>query len=315
MAVPQIIHKLFPNLVKAYGKYRRKCEFSKQYGTSAPMYEWPLEKLVEEDMKFYEQCHGYRFDINKPVTFSEKTQWYKLFYHHPDWNIVSDKVKFKTYITEKLGEGHVVPMYGAWDNLDDIEHDWDSLPKTFILKANLSSDGNCIMIIKDKDSVNFKELRKELKEWLRPENTLMNSFVTHIYNSTPMILAEEFISDISHQVYDYKFFCYDGVPRYCYVQTARKNSKITFFDMDWNKLDARFGDHENCDVPKPKHFDEMLEIAKKLSVGFPFIRVDFFETESKLYMAELTFNNGGGLIPYTPKSFDEELGKYFNVPC
>lgn len=315
MAVPQIIHKLFPNLVKAYGKYRRKCEFSKQYGTSAPMYEWPLEKLVEEDMKFYEQCHGYRFDIKHPVLFTEKIQWYKFFFTHPDINIVTDKVKFKSYITEKLGEGHVVPMYGAWGNLDDMERDWNALPMTFILKANLSSDGNCIMIIKEKDSVNFKELRKELKEWLRPENTLMNSFVTRTYHSTPMILAEEFISDIGHLIYDYKFFCFNGEPKYIYVQTARKNSKISFYNIGWNRLEVKYGDHENCDVPKPKHFDEMMEIAKKLSVGFPFIRVDFFDTDNKLYIAELTLNPGGGLTPYTPLSFNEELGKYFNVPC
>ena len=58
----------------------------------------------------------------------------------------------------------------------------------------------------------------------------------------------------------------------------------------------------------------MLEIVKKLSVGFPFVRVDFFDTEEKLYLAEMTFYPGGGLFRYDPESFNKELGDLFILP-
>ena len=89
---------------------------------------------------------------------------------------------------------------------------------------------------------------------------------------------------------------------------------ITFYDLDWNKLDVQYGHHQNADVPKPVHYEEMKELAKILSKGFPFLRVDFFDTKEKLYLAELTFNPGGGFVPYCPESFNRKLGDLFILP-
>ena len=65
---------------------------------------------------------------------------------------------------------------------------------------------------------------------------------------------------------------------------------------------------------KPKHFDEMVEIDRKLSKDFPFIRVDFFDTDEQVYVAELTFAPGGGATPYHPLSFNKQLGDMFVLP-
>lgn len=157
-------------------------------------------------------------------------------------------------------------------------------------------------------------LKEELKSWLNPLNTLMNSTDRNFYHGTPMILAEEFVSDVAHQLYDYKVFCFNGKPHCFYVQTAAKNSKITFYNLKWEKLNVQYGNHEVTDIPVPSHFNEMLEIAEILSAGFPFLRVDFFDTEKKLYVGELTFGPGGGWTKYKPESFNKELGDLFILP-
>ena len=79
-------------------------------------------------------------------------------------------------------------------------------------------------------------------------------------------------------------------------------------------MDVQYGNHEVGDLPKPKHFEEMLAISKKLSKGFPFLRVDFFDTKDKLLLAELTLYPGGGNTPYKPNSFNETLGNLFKLP-
>ncbi len=154
------------------------------------------------------------------------------------------------------------------------------------------------------------------------ENTLMNSISRHLYWSKPMIIAEKYMSNFDNQLYDYKFFCFNGEP-YCMYSAIDqfedgKNTDaypIMFYDLDWKKMDVKYGHHPNyADVPKPTHFGEMIVLAKKLSAEFPFLRVDFFDTEDKLYLAELTFDPGGGFTPYYPISFNKQLGDLMPFP-
>ena len=79
-------------------------------------------------------------------------------------------------------------------------------------------------------------------------------------------------------------------------------------------MDVKYGNHTiNPSVPKPYHFEKMMELAKILSKDFPFVRVDFFDTKEKLYLAELTFYPGGGVTPYHPEAFNKELGDRLNI--
>lgn len=266
----------------------------------------------------YKKKMGADLDLSNPQLFTEKLQWYKLYYCHPDMGRIVCKYNFKQYIKEKLGDGYTVPIIGAWTKVEDIP--WDTFPKRFVLKSNCQSDGNFIKIIKDKDSVDFDQLKEELEVWLNPRKTLVNSFCKAYWNVTPMILAEEYIEQIDGQVYDYKIFCFDGKPYCAYVATEHfsgddfKSYPISFYDLNWNRMDVRYGEHALCDVERPEKFDEMLRIAGKLSEGFPFVRVDFFDVGEKLYVSELTFYPGGGTTPYHPESFDREMGEMFHLP-
>ena len=282
-----------------------------------PVCDWPLEKAIAGDMKSYKRHMGYTFDINNPILFTEKLQWYKFFYHRDDFSQITDKFLFKQYISQQLGEGYTIPVYNSWTRVDDLEKDWHSLPEEFVLKANLQSDGRNIKIIHKKSDIIFSKIKNTLKAWLDKRNTLANSWDYNFYRGTPRILAEKYMENLADQLFDYKFFCFNGEPYCMYVAQEhfdKGNYPISFYDLHWNRLDVRYGGHLVGDAPRPAHFDEMIEISKRLSKGFPFVRVDFFDTDEKLYVAELTFAPGGGVTPYHPRSFNEKLGELFVLP-
>ena len=57
----------------------------------------------------------------------------------------------------------------------------------------------------------------------------------------------------------------------------------------------------------------MLQLAEKLSVNIPFVRVDFYEVDGKVYFGELTFFPGSGFEEFTPESADYELGEWLHL--
>lgn len=278
----------------------------------------PLEKRVELMMDRYEEKFGYRMDINHPKTYTEKVQWYKAYYTG-DGHLerVVDKYLFKQYIKEKLGDGYTVPLIGAWSDIKSLEKDWKKLPEEFCLKSTVQSEGKWIEFIHHKSSVDFNVKKQEWKKWFLPKLSLINGVTQAYRNCVPRIIAEQYLENIKNQLFDYKIFCFDGQP-FC-IESAMERFEggvptFTFYDLEWNKLDVTSGHHPNGDVPKPKHLQEMLELSKVLSKDFPHIRVDFFDTEEKLYVAELTLYTGGGYSLYDPQSFNEQMGKLFKLP-
>lgn len=276
---------------------------------------WPICLLEYANMQLYKQKQGYSFDLDSPRTFTEKIQWQKTRFKRQDIVRYVDKFLFKQLIKEKLGDGFTIPMYGAWTNVNDFRNAWDSLPEKFCLKSTLQSDGKYIKVI-EKSQTDLEELCNEVKEWLRPKNLLIHSFCSAYYKAVPRILAEEYMESVKDQLYDYKFFCFDGKPHCIYAATEHFQDEfypISFYDLEWGQMNVQYGNHRKDFIPKPLHFDEMKEIAFKLCQGFPFIRVDFFDTPNKLYVAELTFYPGGGLTPYHPEEFNEKLGNMLHL--
>ena len=278
---------------------------------------WPIKKLIKADLNTYKTYHGYEMDINNPQSFTEKIQWYKLFYNKKELVNIVDKYLFKDYIKDKLGEGYTTPIYGYWTSVKELEKDWDKLPEEFCLKSTISSEAMNIKMIHNKSSVNFYEFKKELKGWLKQKNTMLDSYCCAYYHATPGILAEQYLENIKNQLYDYKIFCFNGKP-FCFYgdkeHFEKKDFPIVYYDLNWNKINVRYGNHQTGDIPRPKHLEEMIDLAKRLSVGFPFVRVDYFDTDEKLLIAEMTLYPGGGFSPYYPKRFNESLGKLFELP-
>ena len=57
----------------------------------------------------------------------------------------------------------------------------------------------------------------------------------------------------------------------------------------------------------------MLDIAERLSEDFPYVRVDLYSVEGKVYFGELTFYPWSGYVQFLPDSADFMFGKDFTL--
>ena len=57
----------------------------------------------------------------------------------------------------------------------------------------------------------------------------------------------------------------------------------------------------------------MLKTASILSQDFPFVRVDLYNLDRKIYFGELTFYPWTGYVQFYPDSFDYELGNLMDI--
>lgn len=125
---------------------------------------------------------------------------------------------------------------------------------------------------------------------------------------------------LDNDIIDYKFFCFDGKPKFLYVSKGlndknEKKPEMCYYDCNWNKLNVIREGYVNPkeEFKKPKMLNKMLEISKDLSKDFPFVRVDLFNVNEKIYFSELTFIPTGGVMKVEPEEKDLEWGKLLKI--
>lgn len=275
-------------------------------------------KLSLEDKKYiiehqFERAVGYKPNIDNPKSFNEKMQWLKLYNEDPLLTKCADKYLVREYVKEKIGEEYLIPLLGVWDSPDEI--DFDKLPNQFVLKVNWGSGQN--IIVKDKSKLDIKEAKAKLKEWLKPHsNHYYLGFEWCYKNIQAKIIAEKYIQQLNDDLYDYKFLSYNGKVKNLFVVSDRYNNKyVDFYDTDWNKLPFERLYHNSPNgIAKPQNLDKMISLAERLSKDFPFVRVDFYDIEDKIYFGEITFYPGNGLEAFEPVEWDYKLGELLTLP-
>ena len=65
---------------------------------------------------------------------------------------------------------------------------------------------------------------------------------------------------------------------------------------------------------KPKQFEEMLDISKKLSRNTYFLRVDFYLVNNEIKVGELTFFHWAGFCTFDPEEYNLKLGNMIKLP-
>ena len=243
---------------------------------------------------------GYKLDLDNPQL--EYTQ-------------MVDKVAAKEYVANIIGNEYIIPTIGVWTSVDDI--DFDKLPNQFVLKCTHDSGG--IVICPDKSKLNINVAKRKLKRGLK-KNYYSQNREWPYKNVVPRIIGEQYMVDESgYELKDYKWFCFDGVPKALFIATDRgvegEETKFDFFDADFNHLPITNGHpNANREILKPKGFDEMKRLAAKLSAGHPHIRVDFYDINGKIYFGELTFYHWSGTTPFEPIEWDYKFGEWINLP-
>ncbi|MBP2068986.1 ATP-grasp fold amidoligase family protein [Anaerococcus nagyae] len=251
---------------------------------------------------------GKRLDLSNPETFNAKLQWLKLYDRNPEYTTIVDKYKVREYISEKIGEEYLIPLIGEWDDPDNI--DFDSLPNQFVLKCNHNSGK--VYICKNKKDFDISKAKKELRKDLTVDYYLPGR--EWPYKNVPRkVICEEYLGDNPK---DYKFFCFNGKVHYVLVCSDRFNNlKETFFDRNWNVAPFKRPNIEiDNKINKPINFEKMIELSEFLSKDIPFLRVDFYEVENKIYFGELTFFPASGFSGFEPNEWDYKLGDLIEIP-
>lgn len=253
-------------------------------------------------------------NLKSPRTYNEKLQWLKLYDRRPEYTIMVDKYLAKNYVAKEIGEKYIIPTIGVWKTVDEI--DWDSLPNQFVLKWN--HDSGSIVICKDKTKLDKTRAIQILR---RNEHSSGYWYGREwpYKNVIPRIIAEKYLEDEDGELKDYKFFSFNGETKAMFIATDRYNpqedTKFDFFDTNFNHLPFTNG-HPNSahKLNKPENFELMIQLASKLSKGYPHIRVDFYEIKGEVYFGELTLYHWSGFVPFNPPKYDELFGGWINLP-
>ena len=257
--------------------------------------------------------HFHRFaNFKNPQTFNEKLQWLKLHDHNPLYTTLVDKYAVKKWVADKIGEQYVIPTIAVWEKAEDI--DFDKLPNQFVLKVNHDSGG--LVICKDKSKLDRQAAVAKLSRALK-NNGYWSGREWPYKNVKPCIIAEKYMEDENHQLNDYKFMVFNGKVKCSFTCTERFSKdglKVTFYDANWDIMPfERHYPRSKTPITKPLNYDEMVELAEKLSKDIPFVRVDFYSIKGKIYFGEMTFYPGSGLEEFTPQEWDKKLGDWLEL--
>ena len=276
-----------------------------EYLLNKPFFTFLSDKTFLK-LKYYFKI-GKRPNLKSPTLFNEKMQWLKLNDRKDIYTQMVDKYAVKQLVAEKIGEEYLIPTIGVWEKFEDI--DFEKLPNQFVLKT--THDSGTVVICKDKQSFDMDAARKRINARIG-YNYYYHCREWPYKNAKPRIIAEEFMQDRDFPVLNvFKVFNFNNGEQ---IIQAIQNDKtplerIDYFDTKWTKLALR-QNYANSEIPlpKPETLEKMLEISKKLSRGFPFLRTDFYEINGKLYFSEFTFYSDAGFAYFDPPEWDEILG-------
>jgi len=268
-------------------------------------FQWLSDELYIKLM--YYGYFGKKLNFDNPTTFNEKLQWLKLNDRRPERTSYVDKYAVRKYIKDIIGEEYLVPLLGVYDKFEDI--DFKELPNQFVLKCTHDSGG--LVICKDKNSLNKLSARKKINKSLKRKFYYYGREWPY-KGVNPKVICEHYLED---NLVDYKFMCFNGEPKLIQIHRDRDtNHTLDFYDLNWNKTEIR--KHKNTateNIPIPNKFEEMVEIAKKLSVDELHVRIDLYEVNGKIYFGEKTYYSASGFSPFANDEYDKMLGKFIEI--
>lgn len=297
-------------------KWRRFREIMKSERT---FFDWFVTKKISHYMpdslylkQFYKVYMNEKLDLRNPRSYNQKLQWLKLYDRNPLHTQLSDKYFVREYVEQRIGSKYLVPLLGVYSSFDEI--DFSSLPNRFVLKTTHDSGG--IVICDNLEKFDRVAAASKLNAHLN-RNYYYWGREWNYKNIHPQIVAEKFLEDTEHNdLYDYKFMCCEGHVKCCLVGSKRFKSglNLTFFDLDWNVMPFNRGYPRSTDpIAKPKRFDDMVQLAEKLSHGIPFVRVDLYAIDDAIYFGEMSFHPGSGIAAFTPVEWDYRIGEWLNL--
>lgn len=271
----------------------------------------PDEKFLKRKFKCLTKND---LNLDDPVSFNEKIQWLKINYRKPEFVQMVDKNAVKDYVAEKIGQEHIIPTLGIYNSFSDI--DFDKLPDKFVLKC--THDSASTIVCSDKKTFDRKKAKKQITKFLKRNYHMLGREWPYEFVE-PKIIIEKFMVDESGtELKDYKFFCFNGKVKCVSIDFDRfTNHRSNYFTPDFELTDIGKQDcppDPDRKLDKPENWNEMIEIAQKLSDGLPFLRVDLYNINGKVYFGELTFYPASGFSLFMTPEQDKLLGEWMQLP-
>ncbi len=270
-------------------------------------------KAIEKatDRKYY-KLSKHHINWDDPRSYSEKLNYSKIYCANELKTRLTDKIEVRKWVAEKIGEKYLIPLIGVYNSIYDI--DFQELPNEFVIKCN--HDSGSTKIVENKNALKKRDIHELYS--LYDRYYLKRKFAYQLYEMQYVDISPKIIVEcyLGANIRDYKFLCFGGVPYYCWVDVDRfSDHKRNIYDADW-KLQpfdqAPYEKYDGC-IEKPKAFEEMLELARKLSSEFDHVRVDLYYCQDRVYFGEMTFTNGGGVEIIKPHEWDLRLGDLWRL--
>lgn len=266
--------------------------------------------------KRYKATYKKELDLKFPKNFKEKLLVLKLRRYIKDPLVIqcADKYAVREYIKNNGCENILIPLIASYDRARDIE--WEKLPATFVIKWNFGCGFN--IICKDKNKLDIAETTKKLNRWKKDKSYL--DFSEMQYKNAPKkIIIEEFLKPTNGELpADYKVYCFNGEPKAILYMCDRGTNEMTaaFFDTEWNFIsDTGKNNYKtfSLNVKAPICLKEMIEVSRKLSAPFEFVRMDYYVINDKLYFGEMTFTPAGCMFASECKVNDKTMGELLDI--
>lgn len=262
----------------------------------------------------YRLLMGYWPNLENPKAFNEKLQWLKLYDRNPIYTQMVDKVTAKDYVGDIIGTNFIIPTIGVYHDFDSI--DFSTLPDQFVMKCSHDSGG--VIICRDKAKLDIQKAKKVLSKGLNSK-FYPRTREWPYKNVLPQIIVEKYMVDESgYELKDYKFFCFSGKVKFFKIDFDReKNHRANYFDREINILpfgESHYPPDYQRKVLIPENIKEMIVIAEQLSKDRPFLRVDLYNINGKIYFGELTFFPASGVGAFTDPEWDLKIGEWLILP-
>lgn len=261
-------------------------------------------------LRRYLDVVGTELNTDTPATFTDK-----LYCRMIDVNrrgnarmtSLTDKYRVRDYVTSRVGVQYLPILY--WHGTDPKEVPFQDLPGRYVLKTN----HGCGQVIRVDGEVDRRAAMARLARWLHSDY-YWESREYQYSGISPRILAEEYLDDgYEDGPLDYRFYCFDGEP--ALIQVGDHSQAVhQFYDLKWQRLGIRVRDSKaEYLIERPASLDLMTDVARRLSRGIDFVRVDLYGIGDQARFGELTFTPNAGFRRFMPDEVDLRLGQMWRL--